>query len=314
MRSPCRTGLLGLVVSFILLAAGTIAARAADNPDDPPPLRIVAPASDKDKDDAPGALTPAFQPPVAVPGSDSDQPPVVKKKGKKAAAADPNSSDYQSEDSRHSNSGKREALIGTIEKDFDAMKSLGKKDNDADYFVYGTIDIQDHKAAVEYPIEQGMRKAAEAVADFMLDKPARAVRQWKSFGRAKNMKAAEFIKKKARDQSIEGQLEAFKLTKAGKKTLEDYFVVGTAELFPITENADVRFQVTGGTKDTASFLLDFILAGKKETKRQWHVFFRAKTQAEADKYIAQLRSWYDSQEQQRAQIAAIYHARTTRRC
>ncbi|MGD0899591.1 MAG: hypothetical protein ABR915_17310 [Thermoguttaceae bacterium] len=122
------------------------------------------------------------------------------------------------------------------------------------------------------------------------------------------------LAKNARARSIEGKLEAFKPTKPGRKSPDDYFVVGTGELFPTTQHADIRFHVVGGTKPTASMLLEFILAGSDKTQRMWHVFDRFRSQADADTFIAQLRNWYDTMEQQRAQMAAIYNAKTTRRC
>ena len=168
-------------------------------------------------------------------------------------------------------------MIDTVEKEFAALKPAGGgKREDSDFFVAATIDLVDHKATVDYPIVEGLRKASEQLADFMLDQPEGGLRRWKAVGRSKSLKAAEGLRKNARNQSIEGQLENFKLMRSGRKSLEDFFVVGTAELFKETQHADVRFQILNGTKATASFLLDFILSGDSQTQRQWHVFFRAK--------------------------------------
>ena len=56
------------------------------------------------------------------------------------------------------------------------------------------------------------------------------------------------------------------------------------------------------------------LAAPKGIKRDWNVFYRTHTEAEADKLIAQLRIDYDNLEQQRDAIAKIYAAATTSRC
>jgi hypothetical protein len=91
-------------------------------------------------------------------------------------------------------------------------------------------------------------------------------------------------------------------------------VVGTADMNPRTQNADIRFEVLNGVKSAADFLIDFIFARPKDHKGEWHVFYRARTEAQATTYRQQMRDWYDSLEAERAQLAAIYNAKTTRRC
>jgi hypothetical protein len=306
-------------LTLLAFAAGVAwGAGAAKRPkasdDDPPPLVIGdeqagAPSKEDESE-------PAIAPPVKADADESVPAIVVKKPAKPAkpdSQNDPNSPDYRPEGTH---GPKWNDILQSVKKELGELKLAGggKKDDVNDYFVLGTIDIQDHKATVEYPIREGLQKAAELMADFMADKPKDAFRKWRGVGRVKNEKAAEGLAKNARAKSIEGQLEAFKPAKPGKKSLDDYFVVGTGELFPATQNADIRFHVVGGTSATASMLLEFILAGSDKTKRMWHVFFRAHTEDEANTYIAQLRNWYDTMEQQRAQMAAIYNAKTTRRC
>ena len=282
--------------------------KAKVDDDEPPPLDIVpgagGPMKSKEAvegDDAMGAGKPA---------SGDDSEPVRPAKKKKSRSHSPGSKDYKPE----SGSAGREEAVTAAEKELEEVAFKGKKDAN-DFFVMATIALKDHKAETDYPIIQGLRQAAEFAADFKLGAEPGEIRRWKASGRAKNEKAAEFLKKQAQAQSIEGKLEAFKLTKvSGKKSPDDYFVVGTAEVNSRTENADVRFKIITGVKATADHLLDFILTSTAGLKRDWHVFFRLKTQAEADKYIADLRSWYDSMESERARIAQIYHARTTRRC
>jgi hypothetical protein len=232
------------------------------------------------------------------------------------AKVDPSSPDYQSGGVQNKVEGpERDDLLASVEKDLDAQKPVTGKKADDDFFVIGTVDLQKHHATVDYLIKKGLHKTAEFVADFMLNKPVAALRQWQAFGRAKTMKNAEGLRKKAKAQGIEDRLLAFKLNTNGKKSpVDDYFVAGTADLDTITEHADIRFEILKGVKKTTDFLLDFILNRPKEHKGDWHVFFRGKTEAEAIAYRQKLRDWYDTMESQRARIAEIYNAKTTARC
>jgi len=322
-RSGRRSSVLGCTLFATLLAlAGGVAwgAGAAKPPkpadDDPPPLVIGDEQAGAPSKGESEIVKPRVKGATDDAAADESAPaPVGKKPAKLSAKDDPNSSEYRPEGDRK-HGPKWDETVQAVKKELSAMKLSGggKKDDLGDYFVLGTIDIQDHKATLDYPIQQGLQKAAELMADFMADKPKDAFRKWRAVGRVKSEHAAEGLAKNARAKSIDGQLEVFKPAKPGKKSLDDYFVVGTGELFPATQNADIRFHVVGGTQATASMLLEFILAGSDKTKRMWHVFFRAHTQEEADTYIAQLRNWYDTMEQQRAEMAAIYNAKTTRRC
>jgi hypothetical protein len=230
-------------------------------------------------------------------------------------STDPDGANYRPDDGRAMGGAKREEMIASVEQQLDEQKILGgKKDAEADLFVVGAIDLQNHQATVDYQVLKGLRHAAEWVADFMLGGPKGAIRKWHAYGRAKTEKAAQNLCQKAKADSFEGKLEALKLNKPGKKSSDDAFVVGTAELNLATRNADIRFQVLKGTKTAASFLIDFILSSRSEVQRQWHVFYRAKTEDDATQYVQQLRNWYDTMESQRASIAQIYNAKTTRRC
>jgi hypothetical protein len=174
--------------------------------------------------------------------------------------------------------------------------------------------LLNHHADVEYVVKQGVQQTADFIADFVLGKAQDEIRIWQVFGRAKNQKAAEVLRKKSKAKSIEDQLAAFKRNTPGKKSPDDYFVVGTADLNNVTENANVRFEILNGVKAAADFLIDFVYTCPKNHQGEWHVFYRAGTEAQATQYRQQMRDWYDSQEEQRAQIAAIYKAKTTARC
>ncbi len=237
------------------------------------------------------------------------QPPA-----KLAGSDDPNSPNYQLPGGQHQAGPERDKLLASIKATLDTFKPAGSRKGDDDFFVVGTIDLQAHHAVVDFVIEEGVQRTADFIADFVLGKAEGAIRQWRVFSRAKTMKAAEALRTKAKSQSIEDQLAAFKSSSSGKKSPDDYFVVGTADLNTMTSNADVRFEILNGVKAAADFLIDFIFNQPQNHTGEWHVFYRAHTEAEATAYRQQMRNWYDSMEAQRAQIAAIYNAKTTRRC
>ena len=80
-------------------------------------------------------------------------------------------------------------------------------------------------------------------------------------------------------------------------------------------HADVRFRRDQQRLGQwLSFLLDYVLARSEGIKRDWNVFYRTHTEAEANKLIAQLRIDYDDLENKREAIAKIYAAATTSRC
>ena len=81
-----------------------------------------------------------------------------------------------------------------------------------------------------------------------------------------------------------------------------------------TQNANIRFEVLQGIKNTADFLIDFIFNSPRGHKGEWHVFFRGHTEAQATDYRQQMRDWYDYIEAERAQLAVIFKAKTTVRC
>jgi hypothetical protein len=229
----------------------------------------------------------------------------------KPASNDPNSSDYQSGGYQPGTGADRDKLLESVKEQLAQFKTSNKKAED-DFFAINTIQVVEHQVTVEYPIYHGEQETAERVADFLGAPPKKAVRKWYVVGRAKTLKAAEGIVAKAKTKSIEGKLAALPLTRIGKRSPDDAFVVGTAEIKG--DHADVRFQVVQGVKDTAHFILDFIFGGGEEAKRQWHVFCRAPNESDANKFVEQLRSDYDRLEAQRQAVAAAYSVRSTRRC
>ena len=99
-----------------------------------------------------------------------------------------------------------------------------------------------------------------------------------------------------------------------KKDLDDYFLVGTAELALATGHANVRFEVKQGQQAAAEFLVDFVLGAPEKTIRKWHVFSRVKDAQQAETAVAQIRMQYDQAVAYQNQLKQIYAATTIRRC
>ena len=248
----------------------------------------------------------------SVAGQEPDKPPPTKQAG----SDDPSRPNYHSSANGNAAGAERDKLLVEIKATLEAFKPkpAHTKKGDDDLFVVGTIDLVNHHATIDFVIKQGLEPTADFIADFVLGKEADAIRQWHAFGRAKTMKVAEALRTKAKSESIEDQLVAFKLNTHGKKSLEDYFVVGTGDLSQVTSHADIRFEILKGVKNTADFLIDFIFNRPKSHLGEWHVFFRAHTEAQATDFRQQLRQWYDTLAAQREELAAIYHAKSTARC
>jgi hypothetical protein len=209
----------------------------------------------------------------------------------------------------------RARLLQSVEEQLAQMPCTDRtKQSPADYFVVSMTEAQGQRASVEYRAIAGLKEAAEAVTDFLAGASAKSVRRWEGLARVKTDRAAQKQIELARAQSIEGRLERFPLTGRGKKAADDVFVVGTGELRLATRHADVRFQAMRGTIDVASFLIAYIVGAPERTQRQWHVFLRVKSEPEADTYLTDLRRQYDAAESYRSTIAAIYGAKTARRC
>lgn len=98
-----------------------------------------------------------------------------------------------------------------------------------------------------------------------------------------------------------------KLPPAGKakKGPDDHFIVGTSEVRLAESHADVRFESVQGQKEIAERLADYVASAPPQTLRQWHIFARVKTDAEADAFLKDLRAQWDALEQAQAEQARL---------
>ena len=99
-----------------------------------------------------------------------------------------------------------------------------------------------------------------------------------------------------------------------KKSLDDFYLIGTAELESDTAHADVCFQVKQGQAAVAEYLVGYIENAPENTFRKWHVFFRYADGQQADTALAEARARYDAMVAYRDQLRGIYNAQTIRRC
>ena len=166
----------------------------------------------------------------------------------RASSEDPNSPDYRLPRAKRTAGPERDKLIASVKQTLDTFRPAYGKKESGDYFVVGTIDLKNRHAIVDFVIEAGVQETAEFIADFVLGKTLGEIHEWRVFSRAKNAKAAEVLRGKAKAQSIEDQLLAFKLDTRGKKSTDNYFVVGTADLNSSTQHADIRFEVLCGVR------------------------------------------------------------------
>ena len=137
---------------------------------------------------------------------------------------------------------------------------------------------------MEFPVIQGLQKAAEHIADFMLDKPEEAIRQYRPSARRKTEKAGPGTCSEGPgpvDRRAARGLQAEQAGQEKRRRTTSSSARGSSTRS--TRHADIRFEIVKGVKETANFLLDFILGAPPNTQRQWHVFFRCRDGRPGDK-------------------------------
>ena len=108
-----------------------------------------------------------------------------------------------------------------------------------------------------------------------------------------------------------GQL---KPTDAPKRSLDDFFLIGTAELNVATGHADVRFETRQNQQPVAEYVADYILTPQDSTLRKWHVFSRHHDEEIAQQALAEIRRQFDMSMAYQDQLRQIYQATSMRRC
>lgn len=109
------------------------------------------------------------------------------------------------------------------------------------------------------------------------------------------------------------QIGQLKPTDSPKKSLDDYFVLGTADVNVRTLDAGVCFEARQGQRSVAEYLVDYLLAAPEDTFRKWHVFSRHKDGSVAEQALNSVRMQYDQSLAYQAQLREIYAAKTMRR-
>lgn len=98
-------------------------------------------------------------------------------------------------------------------------------------------------------------------------------------------------------------------TDAKKKSLDDFFVVGTADLNAKTRDADIRFEVRQGQRALSEYLVDYVLTTPENTLRKWHVFSRHNDRYVAKQALEFTRIQFDASLAYQAQLRRMYAAR-----
>ena len=124
------------------------------------------------------------------------------------------------------------------------------------------------------------------------DSDGRYVAGGKSNGSAPSADKTDPKRKKQVD-AVFFRLGSMRPSPDPRKDLNDYFIIGTAELNLATKHADVRFEVKQGQQAAAEFLVDYVAAPPANAVRQWQGFSRVKDAQQADAAVAQLRMQYD---------------------
>lgn len=113
--------------------------------------------------------------------------------------------------------------------------------------------------------------------------------------------------------TLSRQIGKLKPADAPKKSLDDYFVIGTADLNVRTRDANVRFEARQGQQSVAEYLVDYLLTAPEDALRKWHVFSRYKEGSQAEAALSELRTRYDQSLAYQAQLRQIYAATSMRR-
>jgi hypothetical protein len=99
-----------------------------------------------------------------------------------------------------------------------------------------------------------------------------------------------------------------KPTDARKKGLDDFFVVGTADL-NAQRDADIRFEVRQGQRILSEYLVDYVLTAPENTFRKWHVFSRHNNGYVAEQALEFTRIQFDASLAYQADLRRMYAAR-----
>ena len=151
------------------------------------------------------------------------------------------------------------------------------------------------------------------MADFMADKPKDGFRKWRGVGRVKNEKAAE-ARPRSPAQVHRGPARSLQTDQARQEIAGRLLRGGHGRIVPRDPERGYPLPCRGRHEGHRQHAVGVHPGGQRQDQTHVARVLPIHSQAEADNFIAQLRNWYDTMEQQRAQMAAIYNAKTTRRC
>jgi hypothetical protein len=104
-------------------------------------------------------------------------------------------------------------------------------------------------------------------------------------------------------------------SKTGKRTSDNYFVVGYAEVKHPSKKLEVKFDVLKSVKGTATEIVEFMAEVKPGASvRDYRVYSRHATKPEAEKSLKARRDEFDAAEATRKKLMAQYQATSVKRC
>ncbi len=152
-----------------------------------------------------------------------------------------------------------------------------------------------------------------------VETPDRTSDDYSRLGPDIDKKKSDDPKRKKQVEKFFRQLGRMKRFESKRKNIEDFLLVGTAELNPVTRHADVCFKVRQGQRNVAEFVVDYMAEAEDQADapvqllRKWHIFSRFGDSQQAEQALEMLRTQYDELAAYRESIARRYNAKTVRR-
>lgn len=133
------------------------------------------------------------------------------------------------------------------------------------------------------------------------------------------LSAAELREKLARgrlEKKIESLFRRSKFVKSGDRPhIDDYFVVAKFQMPLQTREAELRFEVTQGMKESSIKMADYLVATPMDQVRDFRVLTRFKSPDEAEQGVQFVRKQYDEfKEYQARMMRSMQQARSMQRC
>ncbi len=138
-----------------------------------------------------------------------------------------------------------------------------------------------------------------------------------SVDKTKKLSLKELQALKARnrlEKGVRDKLRRLTIVPRGERTVEDYFVVGKAEINSQDQAAQVRFAMVHGLDEAAKEVTDYLVQTPPGSLRDWQAISRFKNEEGAQAALADVRQRYDNLVAYRAELMKLYAASSITRC